>query len=195
VKGLANGIGCIRFSDFLEPVLESVLQAIDDLHDTPAMIIDLRGNPGGTFPVRKAIASQLVGEPKLFMRYQLRDGTEEAYLDSVSNAYPGEVVLLVDELSASSSEELAGSLQALGRAKIIGSQTPGSCLVMNVELLLNDAILVYPYGQLQTPDGRILEDNGVIPDIEVALDREQLLKGIDGQLDAAIAYVEEQIRN
>jgi len=194
MKHLANGIGYIRFSGFLEPVLESVLQAIDDLHDAPTLIIDLRGNPGGTFPVRKAIASQLVGEPKLFVRYQLREGMEEAYLDPVSNAYPGEVVLLVDELSTSSSEELAGSLQALGRATIIGSQTPGSCLVMNVELLLNDAILVYPYGQSQTPDGRILEDNGVVPDIEVTLDREQLLQGIDGQLEAAIEYAEEQIR-
>jgi carboxyl-terminal processing protease len=194
VKRLANGIGYIRFSGFLETVLDSVLQAIDDLHDAPALIIDLRGNPGGQFPVRKAIASQLVGEPKLFMRYQLRDGMEEVYLDSVSNAYQGEVVLLVDELSTSSSEEFAGSLQALGRATIIGSWTPGSCLVMNVELLPNDAILVYPYAQSQAPDGRVLEDNGVVPDIEVALDREQLLQGNDGQLEAAIEYAEEQIR-
>jgi carboxyl-terminal processing protease len=194
VKRLANGIGYIRFSGFLETVLESVLQAIDDLHDAPALIIDLRGNPGGQFFVRKTIASQLVGEPKLFMRYQKRDGMEEAYLDSVSNAYPGVVVILVDELSQSSSEEFAGSLQALGRATIIGSQSPGSCLVMNVELLPKDAILVYPFAQSQAPNGRVLEDNGVVPDIEVALDRAQLLQGIDAQLEAAIEYAEEQIR-
>jgi len=194
VKHLANGIGYIRFSGFLETVLDNVLQAIDDLHDAPALIIDLRGNPGGTFPVRKAIASQLVGEPKLFMRYQHRDGMEEVYLDAVTDAYPGVVAILVDELSTSSSEEFAGSLQALGRATIIGSWTPGSCLVMNVELLPNDAILVYPYAQSQAPDGRVLEDNGVVPDIEVALDREQLLQGNDGQLEAAIEYAEEQIR-
>jgi carboxyl-terminal processing protease len=195
VQRLANEIGYMRFSGFLEPVLESVLSAIDDLRDAPALIIDLRGNPGGTFPVRKAIASQLVGEEKLFMRYQLREGMEDVYLDPVSNAYQGEVVLLVDELSKSSSEEFAGSLQALGRATIIGSQTPGSCLVMNVELLPHDAILIYPFGQPQTPDGRILEDNGVVPDIEVALDREQLLQGIDSQLKEAIEYAQEQIGN
>ena len=193
MERLANGIGYIRFSGFLEPVLEDVLDAIDDLHDAPALIIDLRGNPGGTFPVRKAIASQLVGEPKLFMRYQLREGMEEAFLDPVTNAYPGEVVLLVDELSTSSSEEFTGSLQAMGRATIIGSQTPGSCLVMNIELLPHDAILMYPFGQSQTPDGRILEDNGVVPDVVVALDREQLLQGIDAQLEAAIEYAEDQM--
>jgi carboxyl-terminal processing protease len=194
VKLLANGTGYLRFTGFLEPVLEGVLQAIDDLNDAPALIIDLRGNPGGQFPVRKAIASQLVGEPKLFMRYLLRDGMEEAYLDPTPNPYPGEVVILVDELSASSSEEFSGSLQVLGRATIIGSQTPGSCLVMEIKLLPKGAILSYPFGQSQTPDGRVLEDNGVVPEIEVVLDRQQLLEGIDAQLEAAIEYAAEQIR-
>ena len=193
VRRLADGIGYLRFSGFLEPALEGVLQAINDLHDAPALIIDLRGNPGGVFFVRKAIASQLVGEPKLFIRYQLRDGLEEAYLDAVPDSYPGEVVILVDELSASSSEEFAGSLQALGRATIVGSQTPGRCLTMNIELLPKGAILTYPFGQSQTPDGRVLENNGVVPDIEVPLDRLQLLQGIDAQLEAAIEYAAEQM--
>ena len=99
------------------------------------------------------------------------------------------MVILVDELSASSSEEFAGSLQALGRATIVGSQTPGRCLVMNIVPLPNGALLVYPYGQSQTPDGRVLEDNGVVPDVEVALDRKLLLEGRDSQLEAALNYL------
>lgn len=128
------------------------------------------------------------------MRYQRRDGLDEAYLDSVPNAYQGQVVILVDELSASSSEEFAGSLQALRRATIVGSQTPGRCLVQNIELLPEGALLVYPWGQSQTPNGRVLENNGVAPDVEVALDRNLLLQGIDTQLEAAIEYVAEQMR-
>jgi carboxyl-terminal processing protease len=193
VRRLAGGIGYLRFSGFLMPVLDSVLKAINDFHDAPALIIDLRGNPGGQFPVRKAIASHLVGEAELFVSYKLRDGLELAYLDPVPDAYAGEVVILIDELSASSSEEFTGSLQALGRATIIGTQTPGSCLVMNVEPLPKGAILVYPYKQSRTPNGRILEDNGVIPDIEIALDRDLLLQGVDSQLEAAIDYLTEQI--
>ncbi len=186
---LASGIGYVRFSAFVDPVLDRTLQAIDELRDAPALIIDLRGNAGGLFYVRHAIASQLVGEPRLFMRYQLRDRLEEVYLDRVPGAYQGEVVILVDELSISSAEEFAGSLQALGRAAIVGSQTPGRCLVANVAELPYDAILMYPYGQSQTPAGRVLENNGVVPDIAVDLEREQLLAGIDAQLQAALDFI------
>lgn len=189
MRRLAGGVGYVRFSAFLPTALDDVLQAIEELHDAPALLIDLRGNPGGVFPVRKAIASQLVGERTLFMRYQLRDEMEEAYLDFVADPYPGLVVILVDELSASSSEEFAGSLKALGRATIVGSQTPGRCLVANLTQLPGGGVLSYPYGQSQTPDGRVLESNGVVPDVEVGLDRDLLLQGIDSQLEAAIEYV------
>jgi len=43
-----------------------------------------------------------------------------------------------------------------------------------------------------TPDGIILEGRGVVPDIEVKLDRELLLQGVDSQLEAAIAYIQRQ---
>jgi carboxyl-terminal processing protease len=189
VRRLANGLGYLRFSGFLGPVLDGVLQAIGDLHGAPGLIIDLRGNPGGQFFVRTAIASHLEGTPDVWMRYQYRDHLEEVLLDPVPDAYPGEVVILVDELSASSSEEFSGSLQALGRAAIIGNQTPGMCLTANIVPLPNGAILVYPFSQPQTSAGRVLENNGVVPDIEVTLDRQQLLQGVDAQLQAALEYL------
>jgi carboxyl-terminal processing protease len=189
MKHLAEGVAYLRFSGFLGPVLDGVLQAINDVHDAPALIIDLRGNPGGQDFVRWAIASQLVGTPEPFVRYQYRTKAETVYLDVVPNPYPGQVVILVDELSASATEEFTGSLQALGRATIIGTQTQGSGLVSNIKLLPRDAILIYPHGQSQTPNGRILEDNGVVPDMEVALDRASLLQGKDSQLEAALAFL------
>ena len=191
VRHLASNIGYIRFSGFLSAVQADVLEAIEVFHDAPALIIDLRGNPGGQFFVRKAIASQLVGRQELFIRYQYRDHVEQAYLDPLANAYPGKVVILVDEHSMSSSEEFSGSLQALGRATIVGSQTPGICLVMNIKTLPYGTILAYPIAEGQTPDGHVLENNGVIPDIEIALDRAQLLQGIDTQLEAAINFLQQ----
>lgn len=190
VKRLENEIGYLRFSGFLEPALDGVLQAIDDLQDTSSLIIDLRGNPGGQFQVRKAIASQLVGEPDPFIRYQFRDNAEQIYLDSVDDPYSGKVVILVDELSTSSTEEFTGILQYLGRATVIGTQTPGSCLVMEINELPKGGLLMVPYAQSQLPDGTIIENNGITPDIEVNLDRGELLQGLDAQLEAAIKFAE-----
>jgi len=194
VRRLEDGIGYLRFSGFLAGILDGVLGALEDLRDAPALIIDLRGNPGGVFFVRTTIASHLVGSAELWMRYQYRDHLEEVFLDPVADAYAGEVVILVDELSASSSEEFAGSLQALGRATVIGNQTPGMCLTANIVPLPNGALLVYPFSQAITPAGRVLENNGVLPDILVSLDRQALLQGLDGQLEAALEYLAEQLR-
>jgi C-terminal processing protease CtpA/Prc len=72
----------------------------------------------------------------------------------------------------------------------VGSQTPGVCLVMNIKTLPYGTILAYPIAEGQTPDGRVLENNGVVPDIEVVLDRADLLQGRDTQLEAALNYIE-----
>jgi C-terminal processing protease CtpA/Prc len=83
-------------------------------------------------------------------------------------------------------------MQAIGRATIVGERTPGNCLVAGVKQLANGATLVYPIMQSRTPDDRVLEGNGVIPDIQVELDRELLLQGIDSQLEEAIETIERQ---
>jgi C-terminal processing protease CtpA/Prc len=68
---------------------------------------------------------------------------------------------------------------------------------MNISPLPNGALLVYPFGQGQTSKGRVLENNGVVPDIAVALDRQQLLQGVDAQLETAVDFlmgkIEEQV--
>ena len=189
-KWLDDRIGYIRFSGFAPAILETTLDAIDDMTDAEGLIIDLRGNPGGIFPVRKAIAEKLVGKRVLFWQYQHRDHLRKAYLDSVKNPYLGEVVILIDELSTSSSEEFSGGLQAIGRATIVGNHSPGRCLTANIVEMPGGGILVYANSQSQTTDGSVLEDNGVAPDLSIALDRDLLLQGRDVQLETAIEYLE-----
>ena len=107
------------------------------------------------------------------------------------NVYTGPVVILIDILSYSASEEFSSGMQAVGRAVIIGERSPGGASAMNVSTLSNGAILGYPVAQLQEPDGTVVEGRGVIPDITVTLERSQLLTGIDAQLQAAIQYIVE----
>ncbi len=198
-RRLEGRIAYIRFDGFLPPILEDVLSAIQEMRDAPGMIIDIRGNPGGFYPVRKAITSQFFQERTLLWRFITRPGLEmpgfehEGYTDPPTEPYFGPVVVLVDVLSGSSSEEFAGAMSANQRATIVGERTPGSDLVADILILPNGATFLYPIAQTQTSDGTVLEDRGIIPDIQVALDRNALLQGIDSQLEAAVRYLEREV--
>lgn len=77
---------------------------------------------------------------------------------------------------------------------VIGERSPGTVLGTKTDVLPNGVFFVYPNRQYILSDGTVLEDHGVIPDIETSLDRRLLLEGIDSQLDAAISYLEGEIR-
>jgi carboxyl-terminal processing protease len=191
-KRLANNIGYVRFNQFDPALLDRLLAAVDEQAGASGLILDIRGNSGGFFEVRKALLEKLVRERVLFWRQEYRDRTDEIYLEPAAKGYDGPVVVLVDELSASASEEVAGGLQAIGRAVIVGKRTPGMVLIGGVKQLPNGATFVYPAAVTRLADGTVLEGRGVIPDIEVALDRASLLRGRDVQLEAAIRYLEQK---
>ena len=188
-RRLDEEIGYIRFNAFVPPIDQRFPQALESLRDMRGLIIDLRGNAGGVFPVRKGLAEQLVRERALFWSYKGRDVIQEVYLEPVHNAYSGPLVVLIDVMSASSAEEFSGALQAIGRAVVVGERSAGICVVADVMQLPNGAVLMYPAAQTRTADGTVLEGRGVIPDITVTLERSQLLAGIDAQLEAGINYI------
>jgi len=188
-RRLDEEIGYIRFNAFVPPIDQRFPQALESLRDMRGLIIDLRGNAGGVFPVRKGLAEQLVRERALFWSYKGRDVIQEVYLEPVPNAYSGPLVVLIDVMSASSAEEFSGALQAIGRAVVVGERSAGICVVADVMQLPNGAVLMYPAAQTRTADGTVLEGRGVIQDITVTLERSQLLAGIDAQLEAGINYI------
>jgi len=181
--------GYIRFDVFHPIILDSIVNLIKQYNGTPGLIIDIRGNPGGDFDTRRTIAEQFVTTRTLFWRYFHRNEVREIFLEPVQQPYKGEVVILIDELSGSSSEEFAGGMQAIKRATIIGKQTAGKVLTMEFVPLPDGAFLIYPNSQTRTAKNEILEGVGVIPDITVELTKETLLQGRDLQLQKAIEYV------
>jgi len=188
-KLLENNIGYVRFNAFMPPVHNKFKDTIKSIQDTTALIIDIRGNHGGFFDVRKAVAETLVKDRVLFWRYQGIDKTQEAYLEPADSVYKGPVVVMVDHLSVSSAEEFSGGLKAIKRATIVGERTPGVVVTADFEKLPNGATFVYPKAWTITADGTVLEGHGVVPDIEMALDRNELLQGKDSQLEAAVRFI------
>ena len=158
------------------------------MRDRQALIIDICGNHGGVWPIRKLLAEQLVRDPVLAWRYESRACTEAVYLEPVERAYTGSLAILVDGLSVSSAKEFASALQAIQRAVIAGERTPGSCVVGDMLQLPNGASLIGKIKQPVTANGTVLEGHGVIPDIEIALERIQLRQGVDSQLMVAIKF-------
>ncbi len=183
-------IGHIRFNVFLPPAPERFAEALESLKNIRGLILDLRGNHGGVFPVRKWIVDRLVTERRLFWRYRGRRGTRDVFTEPTKDAYAGPLVVLVDVMSASSAEEVAGGLQSIGRAVVIGERTAGICLVMDAVTLPNGALFVFPVEQTRTADGTVLESRGVIPDFEAGVERARLLAGGDAVLEAAVRYFE-----
>jgi carboxyl-terminal processing protease len=183
---LENELGYIRFNTFHVDLIPDMVAAVAELQDAAGIIIDLRGNPGGDPTACEQLAAQFLGEQEiLFGSFKTRSGVIDRRVTG-ENVYPGPLVILIDSLSFSGSEYFSSSMQALHRGVIIGERSPGGLTAMNVTSLSNGAFLGYPVAQLLTPDGMALEGYGVIPDIAVVLERDQLLAGVDAQLKAAI---------
>ncbi len=186
---LEGNIGYVNFSAFVPPVDERFSQVIDTMGDICGLIIDIRGNPGGMHEVGEAIVSKLLEKETLFSIFRYRDRTEEVVVKPKEKTYDGPVVVMIDALNASASERFSGCIQSIGRAVIIGERSSGSVGPSDVKKLPNGASFMYLVAQSLTPDGSVLEGHGVIPDITVGLDRQDLLRGQDTQLERAVNYI------
>lgn len=188
------GIGYIRFNTFAPGLLDKIINAVDELMDTKGLIIDLRDNPGGFFQVRKALADKLALSSSLLWSQDGRRGRNDVYLEPAEKTYNGKVAVLVDVNSASSSEEFAGGLQALGRAVVIGEQTQGRVLVADFQELAPGVMFMYPVAITSLSNGKTLEGVGVMPDIIVKHTLQTLSEGKDIQLETAINYLQSKIQ-
>jgi carboxyl-terminal processing protease len=192
-RRLADGIGYIRFTTFIEAMNKKIRAAIESMRDASGLIIDLRGNGGGEDQVAINMAGMLFDKQTQLMITKTNKGEDKYYqAKPQKNGFLGTVVILVDEGSGSASEQFAAGMQEVGRAFVIGKTTAGEDMDADLAKLPTGAYLVYAYGLPRTPKGVVIEGRGVIPNTEVSLTRAELLKGNDSQLNAAIEYIQKQ---
>lgn len=185
-RRLESGIGYIRLNTLQPQYAPQVSGAIRTMGEVRGIIFDLRGNSGGEI---ERMPDLFLKERALLYLKRTREGETKAFFDPAETAYKGPLVLIVDALSGSASELFAASLQAVGRAVVVGERSPGAVMEMDRMIFPNGAVFIYPVAQPATPDGTVLEGHGVVPDIEAKLDSEMLIKGVDSQLDAAVRYL------
>jgi carboxyl-terminal processing protease len=186
----------IRFNVWRVTLSQGIDRAIDELRDCRGIVIDLRGNPGGLAGMVMGIAGHFFDEQVALGTMRSRSGK----LDFVANPrrstaagvavrpFAGRVAIVVDGLSASTSEFFAGGMQSLGRARVFGETTAGQALPATLVTLPDGDVLLHAFADFWVAGGRRLEGVGVTPDEPVALRRADLLAGRDSAMDAAIRW-------
>jgi len=152
-------------------------------------VLDLRNNPGGLLDETISVASQFLKEGVVAHQVD-RDGKETSYpvrAGGVATNIP--MVVLVNKGSASASEILAGAIQDAKRGVLIGEETFGKGSVNRFHELTDGSALYITFARWTTPNGRLIEGKGLLPDIEVPLTEEDRLAGRDPQMDRALEYI------
>lgn len=168
-KQLPDDIGYIKLRSFQKTTAKELEDALQDLEEqhVRALVLDLRNNPGGLLEQAIAVSDEFLEAGKLIVYTKGRlagqnmkgfSKNERAYL-----SHP--MVVLINEGSASASEIVAGALQDLGRATIIGTQSFGKGSVQTIIPLSDGSGLRLTTAKYFTPKGREIQGKGIAPDI------------------------------
>lgn len=159
---VATGVGYLRLDSFTEDCSLEVRAAIEALKKTgelKSLIIDLRGNGGGVVGEAVKIASLFI--PKGTEVVSLQGRIKEYNSTYTTKTAPIEedlpLAVLMNSSSASASEILAGALQDLDRAVIIGQRSFGKGLVQSTKDVGYDSYLKVTTAKYYTPSGRCIQ--------------------------------------
>ena len=148
----------------LYPVMEEVNQ------QASGIIIDLRSNPGGLLETVVDVAGFFMEEGVLLDVVDNEGGHVAYSVEPGGMTTELPLVVLVDEYSASGSEVLAGALQDYGRATIAGKKTYGKGSANVLYPLTDGSGLYITNARWFTPNGRLIEGQGLDPDYELDLE-------------------------
>jgi len=166
---LADGIGYVFLYEFAGDCAEKFQTAVKELQAKGAkgLIIDLRDNPGGWVDDAETIGDIFLDKGTLcYLQY--KDGSREYYRTKEGKTEM-DLVILMNENSASSSEILAGALKDRADATIVGVQSYGKGIVQSVIGLEDGAGMQVTVAQYYTPNGNAVHKLGITPDVEIDL--------------------------
>ncbi len=169
-KMLEPGYGYVRLTQFQERTADDLGAALDKLEKEglKGLILDLRNNPGGLLDQAVKVADYWIDSGLIvYTDGRVENQKMEFYArrDTVRRDY--NMVVLVNEGSASASEIVAGALQDTGRAVIVGTQTFGKGSVQTIIPLSDGSALRLTTARYYTPKGRSIQAKGITPDIVV----------------------------
>ena len=182
-----NDIGYIKIRSFSKNTSSGLDKALEELRGKgiTKLILDVRNNPGGLLNQAVEVTDRFLNKENLIVYTKGRSDEQNMRFtshDKVAGvSYP--LIVLVNGGSASASEIVAGALQDLNRAIILGTQTFGKGSVQTIIPLSDGSALRLTTARYYTPSGRVIQENGIEPDIIVEMKPRDELEKKDGKKD------------
>ena len=172
---LEPGYGYLRITQFQVNSGEEVGKALAKLRKDNAdkklrgLVLDLRNNPGGVLQAAAEVTDHFLTKGLIVYTKGRIANSELRFSADPADASEGvPLVVLINGGSASASEIVAGALQDHKRGVLMGTDSFGKGSVQTVLPLANNRALKLTTALYYTPDGRSIQAQGIVPDIEVA---------------------------
>jgi carboxyl-terminal processing protease len=192
-RSSGNGcVGVIAFNIWLPLLAPELDRAVKTVADCTGIVIDVRGNPGGVGAMVMGFGGYFVASPVSLGTMRTRDLTLNFAINPRrvnSGPYQGPVAILVDPMSASTSEIFAAGMQRIGRARVFGQRSAAAALPALMQGLPSGDVFVHAVADFRDPTGGRIEGAGVIPDEIVPLTQADVAKNIDAPLEAAVRWI------
>lgn len=190
---LENDIGYIQITEFDEVTTDQFTEAMAVIKGSGAkgLVLDLRGNPGGSLNVVVDIARQIL--PKGLIVYtEDKYGERDEYTCDGRNELDMPLAVLVNGNSASASEILAGAIKDYHKGTLVGTTTFGKGIVQRVLPLTDGTALKLTISAYYTPNGNNIHGVGIEPDVVCEFDSDAYYdRDVDNQLEKAVAVLSE----
>lgn len=195
-KMLEDDIAYIRIVEFDDVTPGQFKEALSTCRSKgmKGLVLDLRGNPGGSVNAVVDIARMLLPEG-LVVYTENKYGKREEYKCDGKNEFELPLVVLVDGNSASASELLSGAIQDYQKGKLVGTTTFGKGIVQQMMTLRDGSAIKITISSYYTPKGRNIHGIGIEPDVECPFDGEAYYNnGYDNQLEKAREVIREMMK-
>ena len=193
-KVLDGNIGYIEMLGFEENCTAKFKEELEKLKEQniTSLIIDLRDNGGGLVTEAVSMSELFVPIGKVVLKTYDKDGNETVTKSTNPATEKINIVVLVNENSASATEIFAAAIQDNEVGTIVGTTTFGKGIMQEVQPLAIGGALKVTIEEFKTPNGNKIHKVGITPNIEVENDEVVTDESQDKQLQVAIDFLKNQ---
>jgi len=163
---VGTNVAFIQINSFSRGTSDELLKSLSKLKYSSGVILDLRNNPGGLLEEALRV-SQLFISNGIIVSYQV-NGEEKLFKAENTKPISAPVVVMINRNTASSAEIVASAFQDRNRGVIIGERSYGKGSVQEFVTLEDGSKLELTVARFVTPSGKIIDEVGVSPDLEVS---------------------------